>query len=102
MLYKCQNECTSCISYNSIASRGVCTACIPGYDLISEECVSQYAICGDSKLFFPEKCDDGNLLNGDGCSNLCIIENGYKCFNAPSNCSPICGDALIFGNECED
>ena len=23
-----------------------------------------------------EQCDDGNLINGDGCSNLCLLEGG--------------------------
>jgi len=24
-------------------------------------------------------CDDGNLINGDGCSSACAVENGYHC-----------------------
>jgi cysteine-rich repeat protein len=34
--------------------------------------------CGDGTLNdeppFNEECDDGNLVNGDGCSNACGIE----------------------------
>ena len=30
--------------------------------------------CGNSILESGEQCDDGNLVNGDGCSNLCTIE----------------------------
>ena len=26
-----------------------------------------------------EECDDGNLLDGDGCSGLCEVEPGFKC-----------------------
>lgn len=41
-------------------------------------CVS---ICGDGiqRSDFGEKCDDGNSLNDDGCSDKCLIEDGYEC-----------------------
>jgi cysteine-rich repeat protein len=26
-----------------------------------------------------KECDDGNVVNGDGCSNTCTIESGYTC-----------------------
>lgn len=46
-------------------------------------------VCGDAVLDAPEACDDGNLKNGDGCSNLCTIE--------------LCGNALLDANEqCDD
>ena len=25
------------------------------------------------------ECEDGNLLNGDGCSSTCTVEEGYVC-----------------------
>jgi fibro-slime domain-containing protein len=31
--------------------------------------------CGDSVRQETEACDDGNLLSGDGCSKLCVIED---------------------------
>ena len=33
-------------------------------------------ICGDG-LLFDYPCDDGNPDNGDGCSALCTIEEGW-------------------------
>ncbi|MCA9459711.1 MAG: DUF4215 domain-containing protein, partial [Nanoarchaeota archaeon] len=30
--------------------------------------------CGDNIVEYGETCDDGNLINGDGCSNTCQIE----------------------------
>jgi len=31
-------------------------------------------ICGDSYVvFLKEECDDGNKINGDGCSSICKI-----------------------------
>jgi len=45
--------------------------------------------CGDGKVGFGEKCDDGNTVDGDGCD---------------SNCTPTgCGNGVIStGEECDD
>ncbi len=32
-------------------------------------------VCGDGNLSRYEECEDGNQLNGDGCSNACLTEN---------------------------
>ena len=32
-----------------------------------------------------EQCDDGNTINGDGCSNNCTQESNYECY--PTNIS---------------
>lgn len=32
------------------------------------------ARCGNSTVEYPEECDDGNLLGGDGCSTACVDE----------------------------
>jgi cysteine-rich repeat protein len=32
-------------------------------------------VCGDGILQPGEQCDDGNTIDGDGCSSTCIIEN---------------------------
>jgi len=37
-------------------------------------------ICGDGRVFY-QQCDDGNIVNGDGCSSTCKIEPHYICFN---------------------
>ena len=46
-------------------------------------------ICGDGRVFY-QQCDDGNTVNGDGCSSTCKIEPHYKCLNGSqthqSNC----------------
>lgn len=31
-------------------------------------------LCGDGELAAPETCDDGNLIQGDGCSRRCQLE----------------------------
>ncbi len=47
--------------------------------------------CGNGLVEGGEICDDGNLINGDGCSNLCANE--------------LCGDTVVqplLGEECDD
>ena len=39
------------------------------------------------------QCDDGNVMNGDGCSSDCSIELGFDCFGGnkqhPDTCKPL-------------
>jgi cysteine-rich repeat protein len=41
---------------------------------------TQDSICGDGNLDPQEQCDDGNLVNGDGCENDCTLTSttGYE------------------------
>jgi cysteine-rich repeat protein len=36
------------------------------------------------------ECDDGNLINGDGCDEECKIEPGWACYNGSPINSDIC------------
>jgi cysteine-rich repeat protein len=59
--------------------------------------------CGNGVLENGEQCDDQNLLDGDGCSATCTVEDGYTCTGEPSFCEPICGNGAIHGSEtCDD
>ena len=52
-----------------------------------------------------EKCDDRNMVGGDGCTPLCQIENGWICPNIGQAClrNAICGDGLLAPTEaCDD
>ena len=47
-------------------------------------------VCGDGTLDAGEECDDGNTVDGDGCSAVCTIE-------------PFCGDGTLdAGEQCDD
>lgn len=35
--------------------------------------------CGDGKYLGYNECDDGNNLDGDGCSAFCLVEYGFNC-----------------------
>jgi len=61
--------------------------------------------CGDGVLQGTEQCDDGNTVNGDGCSSTCMIEPHFTCpmLGKPCVHDVICGDGIIEGAEqCDD
>ncbi len=43
------------------------------------------AICGDKVINNGEECDDGNKVDGDGCSSKCIIEECNKDADCPKD-----------------
>lgn len=51
----------------------ICITCVNGYGVGDNGWC--YTICGDAYLAGWEACDDGNLIQNDGCSNMCFIEN---------------------------
>ena len=72
-------------------------------------------LCGNGKLEGAEGCDDGNSVNGDGCSSGCKTEDGWECksYSSPLekrsycrrliNGDSFCGDGVIQGTEeCDD
>jgi cysteine-rich repeat protein len=48
--------------------------CADGHCLPEDEIVVE-SMCGDGIIDAAEACDDGNIIEGDGCSALCQIEN---------------------------
>ena len=61
--------------------------------------------CGNGILEGLEGCDDGNTLDGDGCTSTCEVELGFACTGEPSVCEFVgyCGDGVLqAGEECDD
>ncbi len=68
---------------------------VASFDGCTSDCKIEY--CGDG-VFQPfgkdakqgtaddEQCDDKRNDNGDGCSETCAIEEGWKCDGAPTKC----------------
>lgn len=56
--------------------------------------------CGDGVLNLPrESCDDGNLIDEDGCNSACQCKD----FEVVAHCPEICGDGIIIATEeCDD
>lgn len=58
--------------------------------------------CGSGQLDVGEECDDGDGVDGDGCSRFCSVEAGFTCNGQPSNCVS-CGNGDVWGDEeCDD
>jgi cysteine-rich repeat protein len=49
-------------------------------------------ICGDGFNFGMVECDDGNLMNGDGCTSKCFIEKGWNCTGGSPYMPDTCRD----------
>jgi cysteine-rich repeat protein len=70
------------------------------------QCIS----CGNGIRELGEQCDDGNRISGDGCSSLCLAEDGYECqgvVGTQSSCIidifTTCGNGVVDGIEaCDD
>ena len=49
----------------------------------------------------PNVWDDGNRVNGDGCSSNCNVETGFSwtggSINSKDTCTEVCGDGIRFG-----
>ena len=79
--------------------------CLGGGEKSRDICTE---ICGGGGDLGNYACDDGNNINGDGCSSICTIEIGWTCASVISLvtysvCTPICGDGWIWGVEtCDD
>jgi len=87
---KCNDYCQNC------DSSAVCTECIPDFYINGNQCFKTCSpgegnldqlncgeICGDGKkptnYLGNNYCDDGNNVDGDGCSANCQFEEGYLC-----------------------
>jgi cysteine-rich repeat protein len=78
-------------------------ACPFGNSCTDSVCVPPAVACGNGIKEQNEACDDGNTVNGDGCSAMCQVEPGFQCVGAPSVCATVCGDGVIVGAElCDD
>lgn len=69
-----------------------CEDLIPNSCCIEGKCVAKPK-CGNGIVEGDEKCDDGNLINGDGCNANCTVEKP----------APFCGDKVLnqTGEQCD-
>ena len=70
----CSITASNCTSCNSTLKRKlVNNSCICDDGFRTVDAFTCSEICGDSKIKGVEQCDDGNTLDGDGCSSSCQI-----------------------------
>lgn len=46
--------------------------------------------CGDARQVTEEGCDDGNIVNGDGCSSTCVTQTNWICIGGSPTNRSIC------------
>ncbi len=46
----------------------------PPPELVADPTLALCPVCGNSSVEYGETCDDGNILPGDGCNDLCQLE----------------------------
>ncbi|CAD8144718.1 unnamed protein product [Paramecium octaurelia] len=83
-----QKDCISCIKGTDYGLSQKCAFCEETQGLYTnkDKCVSK---CGDGIKKNDEQCDDGNIINKDGCSEKCKIEEDWDCskqLNTISSC----------------
>lgn len=81
------NLCKRCLPFcNSCVTDKACAICQDGFNPVSGYCTE---VCGDGKRFVLP-CDDGNNVNGDGCSSTCQIEPSYSCRGGSPTTKDVC------------
>ncbi|HMJ11459.1 MAG TPA: DUF4215 domain-containing protein, partial [Polyangiaceae bacterium] len=97
---------TACVAtspYNGACSPDIgppfCDEDADDIDAGSEPC-RPVTGCGDGVLNWRERCDDGNLSPGDGCSDACTVESGWDCFSGTRCHRHESGDSECSANAC--
>jgi cysteine-rich repeat protein len=102
----CNEDCSVAICGDWRVNRTAGEECDEGGDTPTCDADCSLRRCGDGfRNSSWEVCDDGNLSDGDGCSNDCRqIEEDYGCPAVGGACHRIgCGDQLAEGEEaCDD
>ncbi len=63
--------------------------------------VNALALCGNGIIEEPEECDDRNMVAGDGCSLLCVVDNPNG--RGAADRAALCGNGKAEGPEqCDD
>ena len=63
-----------------------------------EVCIA--TLCGNGVVDPGEVCDDGNIINGDGCSSDCLSKE--QCGNGVVDPGEVCDDGNVYNGSCSD
>lgn len=92
-----RNVCIDPYCLSCAINTSQCQACIASNGYYMAANATCYIICGDGFNVGSEECDDGNLLDGDGCNADCTLGNNNGCSaTAPyrdpvnNNCTNTC------------
>lgn len=71
------------------------------YQWVPSENTCVRKLCGDTKMnLYFEECDDGNLIDFDGCSSGCKVERGYTCEHSSELSFDVTPPALVESEIC--
>jgi cysteine-rich repeat protein len=80
---------------------GTATSITCGSNLAWSSSSGCTTVCGDSRKYGSEGCDDGNTNSMDGCSSSCAVEAGYTCSGGTTSTRDTCVDTNdCSGNTC--
>lgn len=82
----CPAGCSSCPDCYS------CDSCSLGFFKPAGKPLCE-EVCGDGMKFILG-CDDGNKINGDGCSSTCEVETGYTCNGGSPSSKDTCSRGM--------
>ncbi|MDD5739408.1 MAG: hypothetical protein PHO20_01420 [Candidatus Peribacteraceae bacterium] len=89
----CSQDCSSATCGNGKCETGEKSLTCP------TDCAAGGPTCGNGGIEGTEKCDDGNMVSGDGCSYpACQIESGWTCTGQPSVCNQIANSTSSFSS----
>lgn len=72
---------------------GHCEACELELGMETNENLRCEETCGDG-MIFEASCDDGNTISGDGCSESCTVEYGFRCENDDDLKPSVCIESI--------
>ncbi|KAL7543914.1 hypothetical protein ACHAXR_013362 [Thalassiosira sp. AJA248-18] len=75
---------TACNAVHANLAEDISTCMGPSIDFCNvnewdQGCRKELSSCGDGIVSWHESCDDGNQIDGDGCSSWCYPDSGYIC-----------------------
>ena len=90
-------DCLTC-NENDMYLKGKCVNCqtlgtdlLPYFDIKGASCTEK---CGKGLRFTSSlQCDDGNQVDGDGCSSECKVEENFECSGGTPTSPDKCIDA---------
>jgi len=86
-----------CINGEWYESLDCCSAGKECSKLTTSSCTDIPKICGNGKVESGEECDDGNTIDGDGCSSTCTNEGALKCIDSDVSAGTITEQSFVAG-----
>ena len=93
-------QCVDCPVGSFLVNGNTCKTCteLDSSSYFNNSTETWHEVCGKGYNLGGVECDDGNTVDGDGCSSTCQVEYGYFCSGGNSTTSDTCKGNI--GPEC--